>query len=67
MPSPPPGGAGSPSRGSDAVRVEAMRTYKGASKIAWRNPRRLLGGSGSEAETHRGKAGGRQGTEGSQR
>lgn len=57
--------AGSPSRGRTddkyirtqmiieitvLIRVEAIRTYKGGLKTAWRNPRRLLGGSASEAE-----------------
>lgn len=49
------------------IRVEAIRTYKGGLKIAWRNPRSLLGGSDSEAETQGSKAGDRQGTEGPQR
>lgn len=44
-----------------------MTTYKGGSKIAWRNPRRLPAVSESEAGTQGGKAGNRQGTEGPQR
>lgn len=41
-----------------------MTTYKGGSKIAWRNPRRLPGGSESEAGTQGGKAGNRWGIAG---
>ena len=46
-------------------RIEAKRTYKAVSKIAWRNPGGLPGGSGSGAETQGSKAGDRWGSEGS--